>query len=51
LVDAVIVVALLLNALAFFLVQNNLLDNVQALVGNLVASAIVAAVAIYSKRK
>lgn len=49
LTDIALVVAVLLNALALYLVTNGLIDNVIALVGNLVASAIVGIVVFYAK--
>lgn len=49
--DAAIVIAIILNASAIFLVGNNLLTNVQGLVGNLVASVIVGLVVLYTKLK
>jgi dCTP deaminase len=49
--DAAILVAILLNAAAVFLVGNSLLGNFEGLVGNLVASVIVAMVVIYANRR
>ncbi|TGT46299.1 hypothetical protein [Mesorhizobium sp. M8A.F.Ca.ET.165.01.1.1] len=51
LTDAAIVLAVVLNAAAIFLVGNNFLDNFQGLVGNLVASVLVGIVVIYTNRK
>lgn len=50
LVDGAILLAVVLNAAAVFLVQGKFIDNVAGLVGNLVASAIVALVVFYAKR-
>lgn len=47
--DGAILVAVLLNATAVFLVGNNLLGSFQGLVGNLVASVIVTMVVFYAK--
>lgn len=49
--DAVIVLAVFLNALAVFLVGNNLIGSLQGLIGNLVASMIVGFVVLYANRK
>jgi dCTP deaminase len=46
-----IVVAILLNSLALFLVGNNLIDNVLGVAGNLVASVIVGIAAWYANRR
>lgn len=49
LTDAALVVAVLLNAVTLFLVGNRLTDNLYGIVGNLVASLLVAAVVFYAK--
>jgi len=51
LTDAAILLAVVLNAAAVFLVGNKLLDNFQGLVGNLVASLLVGLVVLYANRK
>ena len=50
-IDIAIVVAVILNALALFLVGSNLLDSVLGVVGNLVASVIVTVIVLYTKFK
>jgi dCTP deaminase len=50
-IDGAIFLAVMLNAVALFLVQNKLVDNFQGLIGNLVASAIVGLLALYANRK
>jgi dCTP deaminase len=49
--DAAILLAVILNAAAVFLVGNKLLDNFQGLVGNLVASVLAGLVVLYANRK
>jgi dCTP deaminase len=49
--DIAILIAVLLNATAIFLVGNKLLDSFQGLVGNLIASVIVAFVVFYAKKR
>jgi dCTP deaminase len=49
--DGAILVAVLLNATAVFLVGNNFLGSLQGLVGNLVASLIVTMVVFYANRR
>ncbi len=49
--DAAILLAVIMNATAVFLVGNKLLDNFQGLVGNLVASVLVGLVVLYANRK
>lgn len=49
--DAAIIVAVVLNAIAVFLVGNNLIGNLQGLIGSLVASVIVGFVVFYGNRK
>jgi dCTP deaminase len=51
LTDAAIVLAVILNAAAVFLVGNKLLDNFQGLVGNLVASVLVGLIVLYANRR
>ena len=51
LTDAAILLAIVLNATAIFLVQNNFLDNFQGLIGNLVASVLVGLTVLYANRK
>ena len=48
--DIAILITVLLNATVIFLVGNKLLESFQGLVGNLVASVIVALVVFYAKR-
>lgn len=50
LTDGAILIAVVLNAVAVFLVGNNLVNNFQGLVGNLVASVIVGLVVLYTNR-
>jgi dCTP deaminase len=50
LADAAVLVAVGLNATAVFLVGNKLIDNLQGLVGSLVASLIVGLIVIYANR-
>jgi dCTP deaminase len=47
--DLAIVIAVLINAAALFLVSNKLIDNLTGIVGNLVASAIVAVLVAHAK--
>jgi dCTP deaminase len=49
--DVAIVIAVMLNAAALFLVGNKLIDNLQGLAGNLVASLIVGVIVLYGNRK
>lgn len=49
--DAAIILAIVLNAAAIFLVQNKFLDNFQGLVGNLIASVLVGFAVLYANRK
>jgi dCTP deaminase len=49
LTDAGIVLVVVLNAVAIFLVGNKLIDNFQGLVGNLIASVLGGLVVLYSK--
>lgn len=49
--DAAILIAVVLNATSVFLVGNKLLDNVQGLVGNLLASLLMGLVALCVKWK
>lgn len=49
--DAAIVLAVMLNTIALFLVGTKLIDNLQSLVGNLVSSVLMGLVAFYAKRK
>jgi dCTP deaminase len=51
LTDAAILLAVILNAAAVFLVGNKFLDNFQGLVGNLVASILVGLVVLYANRR
>jgi dCTP deaminase len=51
LTDAAILLAVILNAAAVFLVGNKLIDNFQGLVGNLVASVLVGLVVVYANRR
>jgi dCTP deaminase len=51
LTDIAILAAVLVNALALFLVNNKMLDNLQGLVGNLVASVLVGFFVLYANRK
>lgn len=47
--DAAIMLAVMLNAVAIFLVDNKWLSNFQGLVGNLLASMLVGLVVVYAK--
>lgn len=49
LTDAAILFAVVLNATTIFLIGGKLIDNVQGLVGNLVASVVVGLAVLYSK--
>jgi dCTP deaminase len=49
--DGAILLAVVLNAFSVFLVGNQFLNNVQGLIGNLVASVIVGLVMLYTKRE
>lgn len=48
--DGAILLAVLLNAIALFLIGTNFVDSFVGLVGNLVATVIVALVVLYAKR-
>ncbi len=51
LVDLAIMAAVILNSISLFLVGDKLIDNVQGLVGNLLASLIVALFVLYAERR
>jgi len=51
LIDIAIVIAVFLNAIAVFLVGSKIIDNLQGLIGSLVASLLVGLVALYANKR